>query len=183
MRGLSLKQVVLTVSISMFLVACLAVGGYAAQSAGDNEIQLSGGFFKTQGADVGTATVDVAYGYYLTNVWEIGIAQTLNYNIIDDADDTWTASTIPFVNYHFRGLSLNDTFQPFVGAFIGAIYNDDDTTGTAGPTVGFKAFLNDKTFLVTKYRYEWFFDDVSFSDVKDTSHGNHVVTVGLGFLW
>jgi hypothetical protein len=166
-----------------FLIACFTGTSYSAQAVGDNEIQISGGFFKSQGTDVGTATIDVGYGYYLTRAWEIGIAQTLNYNIIDGADDTWTASTTPFVNYHFLGLSMNDTFQPFLGAFVGAIYNDNNTTGTAGPAIGFKAYLNEKTFIMTRYRYEWFFDNFDLGDVSDTSHGNHLVTLGLGFLW
>ncbi len=183
MKGLSLKKVAFTVSVSMFLVVFLAIGGYAAQTAGESEIQLSGGFHHTNDTDVGTATLDVSYGYHLTNVWEIGIGQTLNYAFIDHGDDQWTASTTPFVYYHIRGLSLNDTFQPFLGAFVGAIYNDDKTTGTAGPAVGFKAFLNDKTFLITKYRYEWFFEDLELGDASDTSNGNHVVTLGLGFVW
>lgn len=183
MKKQSFKQLLFVLAASMLLIPSLVANTYGAQSAGDNEIQISGGFFHTQGADVGTATVDIAYGYHLTNTWEIGVAQTFNYNFIDDADDTWTASTIPFVNYHLRGLSLNDNFQPFLGAFLGLIYNDDDVTGTVGPAAGFKVFLNEKTFLVTRYRYEWFFDEIELGDVTDTSHGNHVVTIGLGFLW
>ena len=165
------------------LIVCLTGTSYSAQSAGDNEIQLSGGFFKAQGTDVGTATLDVAYGYYLSKPWQIGIAQTLNYSIIDGADDTWTASTIPFVTYHFLGLAMNDSFQPSLGAFVGAIYNENNTTGTAGPSVGFKTYVNEKTFILTRYRYEWFFDNFDLGDVSDTSHGNHVVTLGLGFQW
>ena len=104
MKKQILKQMVFVLAISILLIPSLAANTYGAQSAGDNEVQVSGGFFHAQDTDVGTATVDIAYGYYLTNSWEIGVAQTLNYNIIDNADDTWTASTIPFVNYHFRGL-------------------------------------------------------------------------------
>ena len=183
MGKISSNKLGISLSTSILLVLCFAVGSYAVQSAGDNEIQLSGGFFHANDTDVGTATLDVSYGYYLTNVWELGIGQTLNYNFIDDASDTWTASTVPFLYYHIRGLSTNDTFQPFLGAFVGAVYNDDDATGTAGPAVGFKAFVNESTFLMTRYRYEWFFNDVELGDVTDTTRGNHVVTLGLGFVW
>jgi len=183
MRKLTLKQLGVSLSISLILIVCFTTGSYALQSAGNKEIQLSGGFFHAQDTDVGTVTLDASYGYYLTNVWQIGIGQTLNYNIIDNESDTWTASTVPFVNYHFRGLSTNDVFQPFLGVFAGAVYNDEDATGTAGPTVGLKAFLNEKTFLVTKYRYEWFFNEIELGNVTDTSNGNHVVTLGLGFIW
>ncbi|MGB5707009.1 MAG: hypothetical protein WBM41_09255 [Arenicellales bacterium] len=53
-------------------------------------------------------------------------------------------------------------------------------------------YLNDSTFLITRYRYEWFFDDLnlgSLNEIEDRietvadnrSDGNHVFTVGLGF--
>ncbi|MFZ5907064.1 MAG: hypothetical protein ACOYVJ_06595 [Nitrospirota bacterium] len=170
--------------IWMILLSIIFVGPvYGAQTAGDNAIQLSGGFFHAQDTDIGTVTLDVLYGYHLTGNWEIGARQILTYDFIDDADDTWLASTSPFVQYNFRGISQNDSIQPFLGAFIGVVYNDDDVTGTMGPNVGFKAFLNEKTYLATSYRYEWFFDDIEWGDATETSHGNHVVTMGLGFLW
>jgi len=49
--------------------------------------------------------------------------------------------------------------------------------------IGFEAFLHEKTYLITAYRYEWFFEEMELSDVSDTSSGNHVVTLGLGILW
>ena len=171
------------VGMSTFLGFLLAVPGYAAQKAGDNEIQLSGGFNRAQGSDTGTATADVSYAYFLSPSWALGLRQTLSYSFIDDDDDVWTASTVPFLNYHFRGLSLNDRFQPFLGAFAGAVYTEDDATGTIGPNVGFKYFVSDQTFVVARYRYEWFFDELELSSVRNTSDGNHVVTVGFGFVW
>jgi hypothetical protein len=31
--------------------------------------------------------------------------------------------------------------------------------------------------------YEWYFDDLKFEDVTDTSDGNQIVTVGVSYLW
>jgi hypothetical protein len=133
---------------------------------------------------VGTLNLEVGYGYFLTQNWELGVQQSLGYSFIDDADDQWVGSTIPYINYNFQGLSTNDTFVPFVGTFIGASYNDDDITGTMGPQLGFKSFVNDRTFIMVKYRYEWFFDELTINDIEDTSSdGNHVVTIGLGFAF
>lgn len=166
------------------LMAGTAVTVNAAQKKGDSDIQLGGGFFHAQGADTGTLNLDIGYGYYVNDNWEFGILQTLGYSFIDDADNQWAASTIPFINYYIRGLSLNDAFQPFIGAFIGASYNENDTTGTIGPQVGFKSYINDSTYIVAKYRYEWFFDEMSINEVEDTSSdGNHVVTLGVGFVF
>ncbi len=166
------------------LIGGTAVTAHANQKKGDRVLQLSGGFIHAQGADVGTVNLDVGYGYFYSDNWEIGIMQTLGYSFIDDDEDEWVASTIPYVNYNFRDLSRNNTFQPFIGAFIGASYNEDDATGTLGPQIGFRTFVNDNTFIVAKYRYEWFFDDLTINEIEDTSSdGNHVVTLGLGFVF
>jgi hypothetical protein len=31
--------------------------------------------------------------------------------------------------------------------------------------------------------YEWYFDDLKFEDVTDTSDGNHIITAGMSYLW
>ena len=154
------------------------------QSKGNSALQLSGGFIHAQGADVGTLNLDVGYGFFVSDNWEIGVLQTLGYSFIDDADDDWLASTIPYLHYNIHGLSLNDTFQPFIGAFAGASYNKNDVTGTMGPQIGFRAFINERTFIITKYRYEWFFNEMSINEIEDTSSdGNHVITLGVGFVF
>lgn len=155
------------------------VPSYGVQVQGDSELQLSGGFFHAQDSDTASITLDGSYGYFFTQALEGGIRQGLNYTFIDDADDPWTATTIPFVDYHFL---FHHSFVPFVGGFGGIVWNDDDITGTIGPEGGFKFFLNDQTFIVTRYRYEWFFTELDLAD-DSAGDGNHVVTLGLGFVW
>ena len=163
------------------LITGMAAPVQAFQSEGNSTLQLGGGFFHAQGTDVGTLNTDLGYGYFLTDNWELGVLQTLGYSFIEDDDDLWGASTIPFVNYNFRA---QERFQPFIGAFIGASYNEDDITGTIGPQLGFKSFVNDSTYIVAKYRYEWFFDELDYSDIEDnSSDGNHVISLGVGFVF
>jgi hypothetical protein len=149
------------------------------QAQGSKEIEVAAGFFHSEGSDVGSISGDVGFGYYVAPRLSLGIRQTLSYNFIDDAPDTWLASTIPFVEYSFG----QGNVRPFLGAFVGGIYNDDEGTGTAGPSAGLRWYLNDSTALVGRYRYEWFFDDIAIKDATDTRDGNHVVTVGLSFSW
>ncbi|MDY0219949.1 MAG: hypothetical protein RBR67_02290 [Desulfobacterium sp.] len=176
------KNFIAAVSLAFFILAAGTI--HAGQDQGDSSLAISGSFFHAQGADVGTLNLEVGYGYFLTQNWELGVQQSLGYSFIDDGDDQWVGSTIPYVNYNFQGLSANDGFVPFVGAFVGASYNDDDITGTMGPQLGFKSFINDSTFILVKYRYEWFFDELTINDIEDTSSdGNHVVTIGLGFVF
>lgn len=166
------------------LITGMAASLQAAQNSGDNSLQFGGGFFHAQGADVGTLNLEGTYGYFYRKNLELGVIQSFGYSFIDDGEDEWVASTIPFVNYYFLGLSTNDTFQPFIGAFLGASYNENDITGTLGPQIGFNSFINDSTFITLKYRYEWYFDDLALNSIEDnSSDGNHVITLGLGFIF
>jgi hypothetical protein len=181
---MSQSKIVKSLCLAVFLIVAGSMSSFAAQSKGDSSLQFGGGFFHAQGADSGTLNLDVSYGYFLSENWEFGVMQSVGYVFVDEADDTWGASTIPFINYYFTGLSENDSFQPFVGAFLGASYNENDTTGTIGPQVGFKSYITDKTYVVVRYRYEWFFDELTVDDIENTtSDGNHAVTLGVGFVF
>lgn len=177
-----LKMTPVFLLIVALLTAVPAGKGYAAQSRGDGEVMVSGTYTHATGSKVGTAAVDLSYGYFTAPALQLGVRQTLSYNFIDDAKDTWLATTAPFANYHFRGLSINDNVQPFVGAFAGAAYNDKRGSGMIGPQAGIKMFVRDKTFVSTLYRYEWYWNAMRFGDMTDTTRGNNVVTIGVGFL-
>lgn len=151
----------------------------AAPDAGSSELQVSGGFFHAQGSDSGSLNTDLSYGYYFTPGWQLGIRQGLNYNFIDDHRDFWIATTTPFLNYNFR---LTDIIVPYVGGFIGLVWNDRDETGTIGPQTGVKFFVHDRAFLNLGYRYEFFFDRIRAID-DNASRGNHVFNIGIGLAW
>ena len=185
MKHIVMHPRILLVGLSLLLMPLCAAPSYGRPVALDNEIQVSGGFFHAQGAESGTLTADVSYGRYFANpALQLGIRQALNYTFIDDASDAWLATTVPFFNYHFYGVTRDDRFVPYVGLFTGVVWNDEDATGTLGPQVGGKFFLNEWTFLQLGYRYEWFFNRLSRGGLTDRGdEGNHVVSIGLGFLW
>jgi len=151
----------------------------AAPTDGASEVQVSAGFFHTQGSDSGSLNADLSYGYYFTPGWQLGIRQALNYNFIDDHRDFWLATTAPFVNYNFR---VTDIIVPYLGGFIGLVWNDRDVTGTIGPQAGVKFFVHERTFLNLGYRYEFFFNRIDAID-NNASRGNHVFNVGIGMTW
>lgn len=168
--------------LSAFIIVIgLFVGGraIAAPNEGASEVQVSAGFFHTQGSDTGNLNADLSYGYYFTPGWQLGFRQGLNYNFIDDHRDFWIATTTPFINYNFR---VTDIIVPYLGAFIGLVWNDRDVTGTAGPQGGIKFFVHDQTFLNLGYRYEIFFNRIKAIE-DNASRGNHVFNVGIGFTW
>lgn len=172
-------------SLAAAALICISTPVWANPEAGDSELQLGAGFFHAQDSDSGTLTGDASYGYFLSEMVEVGIRQGISAQFIESARDQWNLTTIPFVDVHFTDLfGENSTAVPFVGAFAGAVYNDQDATGTIGPNAGIKFFLTEEAFLVTRYRYEWFFDELDLDDVTDeSSNGNHVVNIGLGVMW
>lgn len=176
--------------MSFTLTFLMSTSVVADINEGDQELQLAAGFFHAQNSDQGTITAEASYGYFLTPGWEIGIKQGLNSNLVDGGGDSFTASTIPFFQYNFHDHNAKDKIVPFLGGFLGSVWNDRDFEGTLGPIAGAKIFVYDKTFLVAQYRYEWFFDDVelgssnTFDQIEDnSSRGNHVINVGFGILF
>jgi hypothetical protein len=167
---------VLFVLVSLVLIIKQA---QSAPVAGDNEVEVTAGFFHSQGSDSGSFNADLQYGYYLTPGWEIGLRQALNYNFIDGGRDSWVATTTPFLVYNFR---FNDRVIPFLGLAGGVAWNDRDVTGTLGPNAGVKLFLTDQTYLALRYRYEWYFNSLKRAD-NNADDGNHVATIGIGFVW
>jgi len=180
MNGRSSKKPLLLYFCAVCLVFLMSsTGALAGPVANDSEVELSGGLVHSEGSDTGNLNLDLSYGYYLTPGWQLGLRQALSYNFIEDQRDEWTATTAPFLAYHFR---LTDTVLPHVGAFLGAAWNDRDITGTIGPQVGVKFFFSPQTYVGLRYRYEWFFN--KFERINNNSDdGNHVFNIGLGFVW
>jgi hypothetical protein len=170
--------------LGLVFIATIVVEPLAAQGFKDGDRMLQGslGFFHQQGSDQGTLSIDVTYSKFVTSVWELGVSQGVGVAFLDGADDIWSGSTIGIANYHFRP---GNNVSPFVGAFVGASYNENDSTGTIGPNLGVKALVGENAFVLLRYRYEWFFDSLKLSNIDmvgdNRSDGNHVVTVGLGY--
>jgi hypothetical protein len=170
---------VLPIFLALIALVLIAKPSHSAPVDGDNEVEAAAGFFHAQGSDTGAFNADLQFGRYLTPGWEIGIRQALNYSFVDGGRDRWVATTTPFLVYNFH---FNNIVIPFLGVAIGAAYNDNDITGTLGPNAGVKIFLSDQTYLGLRYRYEWFFKSLNRID-NNADHGNHVATIGIGFVW
>jgi hypothetical protein len=169
------------------LLGITAGTALAQPTEGSHEVSGSGAFFRPLGTGSGTFNLNFEYGYYLDPMWEVGLRQSYTLNYLDDETDIWNASTAPFVNYNFNadnplfGWSYDNKFIPYVGAFLGTVYDDDDFTGTLGPQAGVKIYFTDSAFFETGYRYEWFFDSIKTAD--DFQNANHVVLLGFGYTW
>ena len=85
-----------------------------------------------------------------------------------------------------RLLGLSVTFgngkaRPFIGASIGGVYGDRvDETFMASPEIGFKYWVQDKTFITAMAEYQFLFK--SGSDAQDRyDDGVFLYSIGIGF--
>lgn len=151
---------------------------YAQPRENDKEILFSGSFFRPIGSGAGQFNADARYGYFVSPMLEVGIRQSYTLNHNDDSPDVWNAVTAPGARFHFNS---GGPLVPYLGAFVGAVWNDDDFTGTVGPETGLKYYITDDVFLNAEYRYEWFFEEIR--DADEVQDANHVVAMGIGYNW
>lgn len=144
---------------------------------GSNEFTLSGTGTNDKNFDTGGFGVSGSYGWYMNRNVELAIRQSVNWTAVDNASDRINGSTRGAADYHF---DATDRFRPFVGASVGVIYGDGvHDTGTIGPEVGMKYYLNPTTFLVAQGEYQFFFDSGDDID-NNIDDGSFAYSVGLG---
>jgi hypothetical protein len=160
---------------------------YAQPKSNDNEILLSASLFRPINSGSGSFNADAVYSYHFDNpAFELGLRQSFTYSFSDTESDVWNAVTAPIARYNILtdtilGIPRRDEFVPFVGGLLGAVWNDNNMTGTMGPEVGLRWYARESTFLLLSYRYEWFFESLDNSDKPQSA--NHVVALGIGFNW
>jgi hypothetical protein len=151
----------------------------AEPAQGDKEIQGAASFLRPIGSGSGAFNADARYGYFVSPEWQLGLRQSYTLVHNDDSADVWNAVTAPYAIYHFN--NGTSPMVPYLGAFVGAVWNDEDFTGTVGPQGGVKYYFASDTFLNAEYRYEWFFDEIG--DADEIQDANHAVVLGIGYNW
>lgn len=116
-------------------------------------------------------------GQYLSESSLWGVRQTVNARDTEGESVKFDGSTRVFYDYHFG----NGKARPFIGASIGGVYGDRvDETFMAGPEIGFKYWVQDKTFITAMAEYQFLFK--SGSDAQDRyDDGVFLYSIGIGF--
>ncbi len=166
-------QILLVVSMLAMPVATLA--GY---TAGTREMTLSGSGGSDKSFDNTAFSAEVSFGHFFTPIVEGIIRQGIG--ITDTpGDNGWNGSTRLGVDFNFE----YGKWVPFLGANIGYLYGDGvKEQFVAGPLAGFKAFVNETTFVIAGVEYEFLFEDAGDAD-STFDDGRFVYTLGLGFKW
>lgn len=170
------------IKTSVFALALAgATTAMAQPQAGDWEFTLGGGGESDQDFDSGGAGVNASIGYFFSENFELALRQSASFdaggfNGPDNADEEWSGSTRLAVDWHF----LLGRFVPFVGANVGMIYTEDDSAWGAGPELGFKYYVHERTFVFGMAEYRWNFDELEDVD-NNADDGHFAFTVGVGF--
>jgi hypothetical protein len=144
---------------------------------GDWELTLSGQGANGPDFDGFNAAAAANLGYFLTDQFEVGIRQTVQYNDIGVAGSALNGSTAVAVDYNFD----LGRFVPYIGANLGYVYGDAvNDSWEAGPEGGLKYFVNNTTFVFVSIQYEFFFDQGSGFN-ESFSDGQFLYGLGIGF--
>jgi len=169
------------------LTACMGSIG-AAQAAptwggteGEREFSLSGTGSSDKDFDNSSFGVSADLGWYTSDKSVWGVRQSLNFADIEGKDlsnDFWNGSTRGYYDYHFFD---NAHWRPFIGASLGAIYGDGvKDSGFAGPEVGVKYYVLEKTYILARAEYQFFFTD-SGSASDNWQDGAFSYVFGMGY--
>ncbi|BFN27805.1 hypothetical protein PsSCT_25670 [Pseudomonas sp. SCT] len=144
---------------------------------GDKEITLGGAGSSDKDFDDTIFSVQGSWGQYLSESSLWGVRQTVNARDTEGESVKFDGSTRVFYDYHFG----TGKARPFIGASIGGVYGDRvDETFMAGPEIGFKYWVQDKTFITAMAEYQFLFK--SGSDAQDRyDDGVFLYSIGIGF--
>jgi hypothetical protein len=169
------RKLLIFLVLSILAMPVAALAGY---TSGTKEMTLSGSGGSDKSFDYTTFSVEGSYGYFFTPMVEGIVRQGIG--ISDNPGDTsWNGSTRLGVDFNFD----YGKWVPFLGVNVGYLYGDSvKEQFVAGPLAGFKAYVNDTTFVIAGVEYEFLFEDADDAD-DSFDDGRFVYTLGLGFKW
>ena len=147
---------------------------------GDREFSLSGTGNSDKNFDNSNFGLSADIGWFTSDnsVW--GVRQSLNYADIDGedlSDDYWNGSTRGYYDYHF----LDNRWRPFIGGSLGMVYGDGvKDSGFAGLEFGLKYYVLEKTYILARAEYQFFFDDGGSAE-DNWDDGAWAYVFGMGF--
>lgn len=168
----------ITTVFAALVLTLTGASAWAAPQAGERSVTLSGSGSSDNSFDTNTFSASGELGWWASDSLEWGVRQSVSVVALDDADDSWNGGTRVFADWHFGG---PNPFQPFVGVSGGGFYGDNvKDTFAAGPEVGFKYFVKDKTFVELQAEYQFLFEDADEID-NQFDDGAFFYTLGIGY--
>jgi hypothetical protein len=140
------------------------------------EVTVNGVGVSDDGFDAGSFQLQGAVGYYLSEVVELLVRQSVTMaDAGDDVSANWNGASRVAIDLH---LPL-EAFVPFFGGSFGYIYGETtDDRFAGGPEAGFKLYLQSDAFLQLAVEYLFFFES---SDALDDAFDDGTIFYSLGF--
>lgn len=160
------------------IVAAMAPAMVFAQAvSGDKEITINGQGTSDNDLDSNDFSLTGSYGHYINNQGQVGLRQTLTITDREGSSTDFDGATVVFYDHHFG----QGKARPFIGANLGFNYGDrTEETFSAGPEVGLKYYVLEKTFVQGMLQYQFLFEDGG--DIDDNyDDGILYYSVGMGF--
>lgn len=173
----------LVVAVAPMTVSAQERGGASLGPAeGDREFSITGTGSSDQDMNGTNFGISGDLGWYLEDNVVVGVRQSVNYASIEGEnfkDDFWNGATRGYGNYQF---APTDRMRPFLGGSLGMIYGDGvNDDGFAGLEVGGKYYVRQKTYLIGRVEYQWFFSNSDDVDDSFRDDGAFAYTVGMGY--
>ncbi|MFC1680842.1 outer membrane beta-barrel protein [Pseudomonadota bacterium] len=170
----------LLIAATLLAMPTLAFAQEVGPQAGDREFTLAGTGSGDKNFDNGNLGLSFDLGWYRSDKFVWGLRQSVNYADVKGAnisDDYWNGSTRGYLDYHFG----TGAARPFIGGSLGGIYGDGvNSTGVAGLEVGLKYYALEKTFILARAEYQFFFENSD--EAKDNfSDGAWQYVLGVGY--
>ena len=168
----------ITTVFAALVFTLVGASAWAAPESGDRTLTLSGTGSSDNDFDTNNFGMTGELGWFLNDSLETGVRQSVNVIARDDAADDWSGGTRIFANWHFGG---RNAFQPFVGLSGGGFYGEHvKDTFAAGPELGMKYYVKDKTFIELQVEYQFLFEDADEIDDR-FDDGAFFYTLGIGY--
>jgi hypothetical protein len=143
---------------------------------GDFEAFVAGSGASTDQFDGNAIGAEASFAWYALKWLPVGVRQNAAFAFGEEVSDRWTFATRAFVDFQYND---GNWFQPFIGIGLGYIYGRQvDQSGVFGPEAGFKAYVNESTFIQVRANWDWKFTADNNSDFED---GDMLYSIGAGF--
>ncbi len=150
-----------------------------APAQGDREVILSGSGSSDGDFDSNTIGLRGSFAQYLTDNTALGVRQEVEYSDRPERPSRWRGVTDVFAQWHF-GRS-GSVVRPFAGASVGYLYGDEITDSwVAGPELGAKWYVQERTFILTQLDYQFTFRDAQEAD-ENWDDGRFRYQLGIGY--
>src|SRR5690606_24155122 len=118
-----------------------------------------------------------SYGGWVSDMRQAGVRQNITVSDTEGEETDFDGATVIYYDHHFN----LDRLRPFIGLNVGYNYGDTtEETFSAGPELGLKYYVLEKTFIQGMVQYQFLFEDADEIDDR-SDDGRYYYSAGMGY--